>query len=238
MTRNDAMNVLSWMGRGALALLGLLIAAEIGAVIYRTWNEALAVSPIQATFLIWDAWILSWIIATVWSRPAAARPAVVDQAIHWMPTVVGFLLLSYGSLVQVHGSFHWMTDTRLWSLPNAAAWILTGVCAVALLFTWWARIWLGSLWSGSVNRKEAHVLVQSGPYRWVRHPIYTGLIVAAFAMAVQIGMLNNLLGAALMAFGFWLKARLEERFLSAELGSEEYAAFRRRTPMLVPFWPQ
>jgi protein-S-isoprenylcysteine O-methyltransferase Ste14 len=58
----------------------------------------------------------------------------------------------------------------------------------------------------------------------VRHPIYTGLIVALAATA-----------AALLAIGFWLKARAEERFLSAELGAEAYGAYRRRVPMLIPF---
>ena len=114
---------------------------------------------------------------------------------------------------------------------------LLGEPLAGLLFTWWARISLGSLWSGSVSRKEGHTVIQNGPYRLVRHPIYTGLILAAFAQAIQIGQAANLLGALLMTFGFWLKARLEERFLSQELGPEAYADYRRRTPMLVPFWP-
>jgi protein-S-isoprenylcysteine O-methyltransferase Ste14 len=106
-----------------------------------------------------------------------------------------------------------------------------------LFFTWWARIALGSLWSGSVGRKEGHTLVRVGPYRLVRHPIYTGLILAALASAAQIGMAANLAGAVVLTFGLWLKARLEERFLSAQLGAEAYAEYRRGTPMLVPFWP-
>jgi protein-S-isoprenylcysteine O-methyltransferase Ste14 len=80
-------------------------------------------------------------------------------------------------------------------------------------------------------------VIQGGPYRLVRHPIYTGLIIAAVAQGALIGMAANLVGALLMAFGFWLKARLEERFLSKELGAATYSEYRRRTPMLVPFWP-
>jgi protein-S-isoprenylcysteine O-methyltransferase Ste14 len=80
-------------------------------------------------------------------------------------------------------------------------------------------------------------VIQSGPYHLVRHPIYTGLIVAALAQGVLIGMAANLVGAVLVGLGFWLKARLEERFLSQELGAATYAEYRRRTPMLVPFWP-
>ena len=108
---------------------------------------------------------------------------------------------------------------------------------MSLLFTWWARVSLGSLWSGLVSRKEDHTFIQSGAYRLVRHPIYTGLIVAAIAHAVVIGQVANLAGALLMALGFWLKAQLEERFLSQGLGAATYSEYRRRTPMLVPFWP-
>ena len=63
------------------------------------------------------------------------------------------------------------------------------------------------------------------------------MIFAAFALAAQTALLAGLAGALLMALGFWTKARLEERFLSAELGEDAYADYRRITPMLVPFWP-
>jgi protein-S-isoprenylcysteine O-methyltransferase Ste14 len=186
-------------------------------------------SPLNASHLMWDAWIVSWIAAMAWSRRATARPPAVDQLIHWLPTAVGFGLLSFGS-IRTH-------FPPLWSLPETVGWILAGVCGAGLLFTWWARIELGSLWSGSVSRKDDHTVIESGPYRLVRHPIYTGLIAAAFALGVLVSQAANLAGAALMALGFWLKARLEERFLSQELGEAAYADYRRRTPMLVPFWP-
>jgi protein-S-isoprenylcysteine O-methyltransferase Ste14 len=178
---------------------------------------------------LWDAWVVSWTVAMVWSRRTAARPPALDQLVHWLPTVIGFGLLAFGS-----SATHF---APLWRLPDAAGWALAGVCAAGLLFTWWARISLGSLWSGSVSRKADHTVIQNGPYRLVRHPIYTGLIAAALAQGVLIGMFANLLGALILAFGFWLKARLEERFLSQELGEAGYSEYRRRTPMLMPFWP-
>jgi protein-S-isoprenylcysteine O-methyltransferase Ste14 len=187
------------------------------------------VNALQAATLMWDAWVVSWIAAMLWSRRTAARPPALAQVLHWAPTAVGFYLLAFGS----RGTHY----APLWSLPVIADWALAGACGAGLLFTWWARITLGSLWSGSVSRKDDHTVIQTGPYRLVRHPIYTGLIVAAFAQAAIVGMAANLAGAALMAFGFWLKAGLEERFLSQELGEAAYADYRRSTPMLVPFWP-
>jgi protein-S-isoprenylcysteine O-methyltransferase Ste14 len=223
------MTIFGWLGRGALALLGLLLTANVVGFLYLAGTQRLSISPIEATTLMWDVWVVSWIIAVVWSRPTAARPATLDQVVHWLPTLIGLLLLVFGSIA---------TSFRpLWLMPAVAHWALVGACAAGLLFTWWARIALGSLWSGSVGRKEGHTVVQTGPYRLVRHPIYTGLILAAFAQAIEIGQAANLLGAALMTLGFWLKARLEERFLSQELGPAAYADYRRRTPMLAPFWP-
>jgi protein-S-isoprenylcysteine O-methyltransferase Ste14 len=224
----ETMTIVGWLGRGALALLGLLMAANVVGSLYLAVTRHLSITPTEADTMMWDVWVVSWIVAVVWSRPTAARPAILDQLIHWLPTLIGLFLLAFGSL--------WTNFTPLWRLPDVADWTLTGICAAGLLFTWWARISLGSLWSGSVSRKDDHTVIQSGPYRLVRHPIYTGLILAAFAQAIQIGQAANLLGALLMTFGFWLKARLEERFLSQELGADAYADYRRRTPMLIPFW--
>jgi protein-S-isoprenylcysteine O-methyltransferase Ste14 len=223
------MKILGWIGRGALALFALLLAVNAVGSLYLAATHRLAPTPAAAIMLMWDAWVVSWIIAVLWSRRTAARPPALDQLIHWLPTAVGVLLLAFGSI-----GTHF---APLWRLPDVAGWALAGACAAGLLFTWWARVSLGSLWSGSVGRKDDHTVIQTGPYRLVRHPIYTGLILAAFAQAIQIGMAANLLGALLMAFGLWLKARLEERFLSQELGAAAYSDYKRRTPMLAPFWP-
>ena len=82
--------------------------------------------------------------------------------------------------------------------------------------------------------KESHQIVDTGPYGLVRHPIYTGLIVAGAATAMLEAKALSLLGYALMVGGLWIKARLEERFLKAELGEAAYVAYARRTGMLLP----
>ena len=94
---------------------------------------------------------------------------------------------------------------------------------------------LGVLWSGGIVRREGHRIVDTGPYGVVRHPICSGLILAAAGLALIKATWLALAGAALIALGFALKARVEERFLSSELGSGAYAAYRGRVPMLVPF---
>jgi protein-S-isoprenylcysteine O-methyltransferase Ste14 len=94
---------------------------------------------------------------------------------------------------------------------------------------------LGRLWSGVITHKEGHKIIDRGPYAFIRHPIYTGLVVALFATAAVEATVPALLGAALMIFGFWLKARSEQQFLRIELGPEFYRAYCRRVPMIVPF---
>jgi protein-S-isoprenylcysteine O-methyltransferase Ste14 len=192
------------------------------------------VSPLSASALIWGLWVVSWGLAAFWSRRATAHASRFARILDLVPTAIGMALLASGfRLRMVFGE----GPLVLWRLPATASWALVGVELLGFVFCWWARLTLGDLWSGSVTRKEGHVVVEGGPYGLVRHPIYTGLIVAAFAWALQVGVLTSLIGASLMTFGFWIKARLEERFLSAELGDAAYADYRSRTPMLIPFWP-
>jgi protein-S-isoprenylcysteine O-methyltransferase Ste14 len=228
----------SWVWRGALALLALLVLAEaIANFVVVLGPRKVPITPFLVSAEVFDLWFFSWLCAALWSRPAASQPRFLQQAAHWTPTLIGFVLLGNGSAIAYPGPLHWINEAKLPLLPLAASWIATAICIAGLGLTWWARISLGSLWSGSVSRKKDHTIVRKGPYALVRHPIYTGLIIAAFAIALQIAMAVNLFGAILVAVGFWLKARLEERFLSQELGPVAYADYRRSTPMLIPFWP-
>jgi protein-S-isoprenylcysteine O-methyltransferase Ste14 len=196
------------------------------------------VTPHLATAVLWGAWIVSWILAAVWTRRTQTRPPFIEILLYFVPTAAGGALLFLGADVAANAPAAWdAAAQRLWRLPQWAGWAATAVAAAGFAFTWWARVTLGDLWSSEVSRKENHVIIETGPYGLVRHPIYTGLIAAAFATAAEVGSAQALVGAALMSFGFWMKARLEERFLMSELGEGAYADYRRRTPMLAPFWP-
>jgi hypothetical protein len=94
---------------------------------------------------------------------------------------------------------------------------------------------LVGVWSDWLTKKAGHHVVDSGPYRLVRHPIYFGLMFAAFATAIEKGTSFALCGAAILALSFYAKARREERFLREELGEDAYDAYARKTPMLLPF---
>ena len=107
--------------------------------------------------------------------------------------------------------------------------------AAGIAFAWWARIHLGRLWSAQITRKADHHIVDTGPYGLTRHPIYTGMLIAVLATMAAKGTLLGIAGALLIAASFYVKARLEERFLREELGAEAYDGYSRRVPMLVPF---
>jgi protein-S-isoprenylcysteine O-methyltransferase Ste14 len=191
---------------------------------------------LYASFLIWDLWVVSWFVAAFWNRRATARPPLAERVSYYVPTALGLALLLFGTVRPDQDPPTALGDRLLWVLPDWASWLASAAVVAGLAFTWWARLALGAFWSGTVTRKEGHVVIRAGPYGLVRHPIYTGLIFAGAAMAIQLGTAANLAGTALVTFGLWLKARLEERFLCAELGGA-YADYKRATPMLTPFWP-
>jgi protein-S-isoprenylcysteine O-methyltransferase Ste14 len=171
-------------------------------------------------------WVISWWLAALWSDRAAKRPAVRGTVVYSLLTWIGAILL-----FRVRG----IASGRLWRLDPVTAWVCVVVTIAGLAFCWWARLHIGRLWSTRVDRKADHRVVDSGPYAIVRHPIYFGISAAAVATAVISGWLTAFVGAGLLISGFWLRARLEERFLRETLDPGAYDAYRRRVPMLVPF---
>ncbi|HXN85860.1 MAG TPA: isoprenylcysteine carboxylmethyltransferase family protein [Candidatus Binataceae bacterium] len=187
-------------------------------------------TPEHAIYALWGAWAVSWTIARLWASRAEKRAGIGGELVFRALFGVGTILLFVFPLSHIN-----FAQVRLWNLGDALNWILVALTAASLLFTWWARIHLGRLWSDLIVKKAGHRVVDTGPYRLVRHPIYAGLILAAFATAIEKGTSLALLGAAFITLAFYTKARREERFLRAELGEGAYDAYAGQTPMLVPF---
>lgn len=97
--------------------------------------------------------------------------------------------------------------------------------AAGAVFSIVARLYLGQNWSATATIKEDHELIRRGPYGLVRHPIYTGTLIAALGTAMALGEIRNVLALPLAVVGFWLKARSEERLLMSNFG-DRYAAYR------------
>jgi protein-S-isoprenylcysteine O-methyltransferase Ste14 len=185
-------------------------------------------APDIALMVGWGAWWLSWLAAAAWSDRAASKPPWHEQLTYRLCVILGVALL-----FRLHRD-HW-PEGLLWHVPTLGAWALVAIAAAGFAFTWWARLHLGRLWSGNVGRKANHRVVDTGPYAIVRHPIYTGITLAAIATAAMRGTIEGWLGVGVLTLGWYVKARLEERFLREQLGAEAYGAYASRVPMLVPF---
>ena len=202
-------------------------------------------TPENAIYLVWIVWALSWLAAAIWSSRAAARPSFGSEFGYRLLTSAGLIMIFLtgrqgGLSARLHHRFpglHMAWIRPLWATPDAIGWGLAAVAIAGFAFAWWARIHLGALWSGSITRKADHHVVDTGPYAIVRHPIYTGLIAAAIPMVIIKASFAAMIGLVLMTIGYWLKAKMEEGFLRQELGAEAYDAYKKRVPMLVPFFP-
>jgi protein-S-isoprenylcysteine O-methyltransferase Ste14 len=196
-------------------------------------------APKYVLVFIWFLWLVSWLAASGWAKATIKAPTRANQVPYRLLQGVGFAMLfaSLGRSDGVTSPFLAGLFAHRWELPSVAAWIAAALGGAGFAFAWWARLHLGALWSSSVTRKEDHRVVDTGPYGIVRHPIYTGLLAASVALAAVSGTLLGLVGLLVVIVGVFLKARLEERFLSDELEAGVYAAYRARVPMLIPGLP-
>jgi protein-S-isoprenylcysteine O-methyltransferase Ste14 len=187
-------------------------------------------TPEGTIAVLWVAWLASWGIAAFWSNRTEKRGGMVAEIV--------FRILFWAGATLLLAPFrdpHRYAQVYFWHLNAALKWILVALAASGFLFVRWARIHLGRLWSDWLTKKAGHHVVATGPYLLVRHPIYSGLIFAALATAIEKGTSFALLGAAVLTFAFYTRARREERFLRSELGEDAYDAYARQTAMLVPF---
>ncbi len=157
---------------------------------------------------------------------ASARPLGRDSQ-HLIPLLFGFWLL-FGR--------NWNgLNMRLVPDTPAAWWLGLALTAAGVAISIWARVSLGANWSGVVTLKDDHELIRKGLYRWIRHPIYTGILLAMIGTAMIKGHLRGWLGFLVVWAAFYIKARREEGFLRQEFGDgfEEHA---RHTGMFFPKW--
>lgn len=177
--------------------------------------------------ILWAIGIGYWIIKAAGNKKTVRRVPVGPRLI-----ALGLIALSWCLLLNpTHG---WTTRTILPG-NDAVEWVAVALCATGVAFAIWARHTLGRNWSGVPTVKEDHELIVSGPYRFVRHPIYTGLLLAVFASAfVATGRLGGLLFFLILAVLLHFKAQIEEKFM-LQTFPQSYPEYRRRTKAIIPF---
>jgi protein-S-isoprenylcysteine O-methyltransferase Ste14 len=177
---------------------------------------------------MWAAWTLCWCIGAFTAKPVLRRESMTSRLSHILPLCAAVALLVPSRFPNVILSEHFLpwTPTGFWT---GAALIAAG-----LSFSAAARWSLGGNWSGTVTLKQDHTLTRVGPYRYVRHPIYTGLLVAVLGSAITEGEWRGLLALALIVFAFLRKIQIEERFMLERFG-DTYARYRQEVAALVPW---
>jgi protein-S-isoprenylcysteine O-methyltransferase Ste14 len=178
---------------------------------------------------MWLSWVAYWWLASRTAKSSERREPLGSRLQHVLPLLLAVWLLW---AERVPGS---LLNERLFPWAPWEFWVAAFVTAAGMMFSVWARVHLGSNWSGIVTIKQDHELIDSGPYALVRHPIYTGLLLAIVGSAMARGEWRSVLAILIAWWALWRKLRLEERWMGERFG-EQYAAYRQRVPALVPFW--
>lgn len=178
--------------------------------------------------------VIPWVVFVVyWAIGALKTRRTVRRESSWSRTLILLLEIAGFALLFLDDTGIALLDRRLF--PQTYALAAAGVTCtwIGIAIALWARYHLGQYWSARVTLKEDHQLIRTGPYAHFRHPIYSGLDLAAFGGTLAIGECRSVAGFALIVLGYWIKAKTEERMLSAQFG-EAFQEHCRHTGFLLP----
>jgi protein-S-isoprenylcysteine O-methyltransferase Ste14 len=176
---------------------------------------------------MWVGWLVYWVIAARGAKATQWREPVSGLWLHNALALLGTVVLAVPRASPA--------ILRLPFLPHSliGAWLGIAITALGLGIAIAARIYLGGNWSARVEIKEEHALIRTGPYRYVRHPIYSGILLALLGSAIALDRWRALLGFGLIFAALWLKARHEEERLRQVL--PDYDTYASQTAALIPF---
>src|SRR5215471_1122620 len=177
--------------------------------------------------LLWFSWLVYWISAAQRTAPNKRMETLLEGASYRIPLAIGVYL----TVFWWKPLFRWIP--ALGTPSPLAAGIGLAFTVAGLCFAIWGRLHLGKYWSGRITLKENHRVIQSGPYSWVRHPIYSGLLLALLGTVITSGNLQACVGFAVIFLSFWRKLTVEEIWLRSHFGAE-YEVYQKRVKALIP----
>jgi protein-S-isoprenylcysteine O-methyltransferase Ste14 len=183
--------------------------------------------PLQIIGYLWALFALYWLMAAFGRKRAQKREPPGERLVHILLVAGGFALLY--SADQRFGAL----NGRFLQPDPLIQYAGVILAAVGVGFAIWARAHLGKCWSGDVTIRQEHRLIRSGPYRFIRHPIYSGMLLALIGSVLVIGEYRALVGFALILLGFVKKARKEESFLKIQFGVD-FEEHKRHTGFFLP----
>jgi len=174
----------------------------------------------------WLVLFAVWLIGAAGSKPTVRRESALLRIRH-----VGLLALA--ALLLFRPAIWGPLDVRF--LPESWAVGIFGLVLSSLGsgFAIWARLILGRNWSGTVTVKADHQLICRGPYRLVRHPIYSGVLLAMLGNAIGYGRLPCLLSVPIAFLALWVKSRTEEQFMREQFGAQ-YQQYQQTVNAIIP----
>ena len=177
--------------------------------------------------MLWMGWVAYWIVAARHTLTNQRTESLLTGASYRVLLVVGIFLLAFP------GYRLSPANLIVWPQSVVTVAIGLGLVIIGLSIAIWARRHLGKYWSGRITLKVDHRLIQSGPYAFVRHPIYSGILLALLGTVISVGTVRSCIAIAFMFASFVVKLKIEERWLRAHLGAE-YEEYRRRVKALIP----
>ena len=182
-------------------------------------------------FVCWASITAFWIY---WANRKQAHKFIEPHAkqilIYWLPFFSAAALLAPCPRLEHSPLGHWLFTP---SAMSYSAGLLLATVGVALGI--WARVSLADNWSGNVTLKQSHRLITTGPYRWLRHPIYSAFLLLIIGTAICTAQLRGALAVALVFISFYYKWRSEEQLMLREFG-EQYLRYRKQSGAIIPRW--
>ncbi len=167
---------------------------------------------------LWGALVLYWIARAFTNKKTVYRQSRLRQFGNVLAVAIPGMLIDVSP--GIHHHFYSLTP-----ITDVAGVTITGV-GIALAI--YARYILGKNWSGSPTLKQDHQLITRGPYRFVRHPIYTGLVLAiAGTMVAIVPSIAGIAYIVLIATAFAIKLRFEEKLMLRQF-PEAYPGYRAK----------
>lgn len=175
----------------------------------------------------WIVFVAYWTVGALKTRRTVSRESFTSRYGILFLEILGFVLLfSDAAGIGVLGH-------RVVHRTYALAVVGVALTWIGITIALWARWHLGQYWSARVTLKEDHKLIRTGPYAHFRHPIYSGIDLAAVGGALAIDQWRCVAGVGLIVLGYWIKARKEESMLAAQFG-EAFEEHCRHTGFLIP----
>lgn len=220
-------------------ILAGVVGAALGAVLARrSWlgpfffsrdfnhfDYDIELNRVTPAILLWLAFSIYWTVASRNSAPSEKSESKTSTVFHQIVMNVALLLL----FIPVPGLTGWFLPRRFYFLVGVGAIVQAAFFLLAVS----ARRHLGRNWSAEVRIGEGHELVRTGPYRILRHPIYTAMLGMFLGTGIASSQYHALLAVAILVVAYLRKTRLEENIMRETFGVE-WDSYQQNTWRLVP----